>query len=214
MPEAGGKLPRSGGREQDAVSGDDPDLEKINTLNTFADDISPITQHDRIWKNIFNALFDVENNFDFLFTSRSGNELNKNDSGLSYMNGIKAISMLTMIFGFMFLDLYNSPITKKSLDNYTCDYDLILKTILDEYDYMINEKVKIRRIGVYLGNLNKDKIVQLNLFKENKTDEELNRTLNYIKCKYGKNSILRAVSFQMDSLQKTRNVLIGGHNAE
>ena len=102
----------------------------------------------------------------------------------------------------------------KSLDNYTCDYDLILKTILDEYDYMINEKVKIRRIGVYLGNLNKDKIVQLNLFKENKTDEELNRTLNYIKCKYGKNSILRAVSFQMDSLQKTRNVLIGGHNAE
>ena len=37
------------------VSGDDPDLEKINTLNTFADDISPITQHDRIWKNIFNA---------------------------------------------------------------------------------------------------------------------------------------------------------------
>ena len=100
------------------VSGDDPDLEKINTLNTFADDISPITQHDRIWKNIFNALFDVENNFDFLFTSRSGNELNKNDSGLSYMNGIKAISMLTMIFGFMFLDLYNSPITKKSLDNY------------------------------------------------------------------------------------------------
>ena len=79
---------------------------------------------------------------------------------------------------------------------------------------VVNEKVKIRRIGVYLGNLNKDKIVQLNLFKENKTDEELNRTLNYIKCKYGKNSILRAVSFQMDSLQKTRNVLIGGHNAE
>ena len=100
------------------VSGDDPDLEKINTLNTFADDISPKIHHDRIWKNLFNALFDIENNFDFLFTSRSGNVLNKNDSGLSYMNGIKAFSMLTMIFGFVFLDLYNGPFTKKSLDNF------------------------------------------------------------------------------------------------
>ena len=104
------------------VSGDDPDLERINTLNTYADDFPPKIQHEKNFKNFFSALFDIENNFDFLFVSNSRNEINKNDSGLSYMNGIKAISMLAMIFGFMFLDLYNSPITKKSLDNY---YEII-----------------------------------------------------------------------------------------
>ena len=31
------------------------------------------------------------------------------------MNGIKGISLITSVFGFTFLDLYNAPITKKSL---------------------------------------------------------------------------------------------------
>ena len=100
------------------VSGDDPELEKINTLNTYESPFPPNIQHERNFKKFFNALFDIENNFDFLFGSQSKNEINKTDSGLSYMNGIKAISILMMIFGFVFVDLFNSPITKKSLDTF------------------------------------------------------------------------------------------------
>lgn len=104
------------------VSGDDPELEKINTINTYESLFPPKIQHEKIFKKIFSALFDIENNFDFLFGSQSKNEINKTDSGLSYMNGIKALSMLTMIFGFVFFDLFNSPITKKSLETF---YELL-----------------------------------------------------------------------------------------
>ena len=103
----------------------------------------------------------------------------------------------------------------KRLDNYTNNYDVILNKLLDEYDYMINENIKIRRIGVYLSNLNRNKIIQINLFNENdNSDEELNMTLNYIKSKYGKNAILRAVSYDKNAMQYKRNLLIGGQNAE
>ena len=64
-----------------------------------------------------NVLFNVENNFDFILNPESKDKIH-NDNILSYMNGIKGISMITIIFGFVFIDFYNSPIIKKSLDNF------------------------------------------------------------------------------------------------
>ena len=69
------------------------------------------------FKNYFNALFNVQNNFEFLLISESKEEI-RSDNSLSYMNGIKGISLITTIFGFVFLDLYNTPIIEKSLDNF------------------------------------------------------------------------------------------------
>lgn len=34
------------------------------------------------------------------------------------MNGIKGISMITLLFGFVYLDLYNAPVTKVNGDNF------------------------------------------------------------------------------------------------
>jgi hypothetical protein len=34
------------------------------------------------------------------------------------MNGIKGISMITLLFGFVYLDLYNAPVTKINGDNF------------------------------------------------------------------------------------------------
>ena len=100
------------------LSGDEPEIEKVKTFPSHGSDNLPSIKHEQNFKNFLNALFNIETNFDFLFSSQSNSEINNNDSGLSYMNGIKAISMLTMIFGFTFIDLFNSPITKKSLDNF------------------------------------------------------------------------------------------------
>ena len=74
-------------------------------------------KNNQNFQKFANALFNVENNFNFLLNSESKNEIH-NDNSLSYMNGIKGISMITLIFGYVFVDFYNAPIIKKSLDNF------------------------------------------------------------------------------------------------
>ena len=69
------------------------------------------------FRNYIKALFNIENNFDFLIKRDDRNEIH-NDSSLSYMNGIKGISMITIIFGFVFINLYNSPITRQNAINF------------------------------------------------------------------------------------------------
>ena len=96
---------------------DEDDEFHNNSINkSFATDNEKKNKNE-ILKNYFNALFNVENNFGFLLTSESKEEL-QSDNSLSYMNGIKGISLVTIIFGFVFIDFYNSPIIKKSLDNF------------------------------------------------------------------------------------------------
>ena len=97
--------------------GENNEEEINNSKKSLISNNSLINQNQSVY-NYLNALFNVENNFEFLFNSNTNEEIINNDSGLSYMNGIKGISIVTLIFGFMFLDLFNSPITKKSLDNF------------------------------------------------------------------------------------------------
>lgn len=98
----------------------------------------------------------------------------------------------------------------------TNSYKKILKLVLDEYDYRVLKEVKIRRIGISLNNLDKKRYEQLNLFeKEDSVDESnLEKTINNLKNKFGKNSILRCISLDKSGTAKDRNRYIGGHNAE
>ena len=105
----------------------------------------------------------------------------------------------------------------KKISNYTNSFEIIKNELLEEYDYRINEKYSIRRISIWFNNLTNKRITQLDLFNSNYLnykEEYLEKTLNDLKIKYGKNSILRGVSYMNFSTQKERNKLIGGHNAE
>ncbi len=78
------------------------------------------------------------------------------------------------------------------------------------------EGLPIRKVTVCAGSLKDKKGTQLNLFEnyENiKKDDEVNLTIDKIKQKYGKNSILKASSLLEDSTIKERNKKVGGHNA-
>ncbi len=78
------------------------------------------------------------------------------------------------------------------------------------------EGLPIRKVTVCAGSLKDKKGTQLNLFEnyENiKKDDEVNLTIDRIKQKYGKNSILKASSLLEDSTIKERNKKVGGHNA-
>jgi len=104
--------------------------------------------------------------------------------------------------------------------SFKCDqtnsYKRILKLILDEYDYRVLEDVKIRRIGISFNELDNKKYEQLNLFEKEDPVEEKNleKTINNLKNKFGKNTILRCISLDKSGTAKDRNRYIGGHNAE
>jgi len=103
------------------------------------------------------------------------------------------------------------------LDQATSSYTIILNKILSEYDFRINQYIPIRRIGIFFGNL-KDKLIeQLDLFSIHEISEKdlrIEMAMNEIKSKYGKNSILRGLSFAENATQLKRNKMLGGHNAE
>ena len=99
----------------------------------------------------------------------------------------------------------------------TNSYRKLLNSILEEYDKKIDKITPIRRIGISFNSLEKRHISQLDIFhKIKEEDQEFKTTkiMNDLKTKFGKNSILRAISLSHSATAMKRNKLIGGHNAE
>ena len=66
---------------------------------------------DNIHKSI-DSLYNIKNNFLNLTIYRKHSEIS-NDSGLSYINGIKGISMIFLLFGSVYTGLYGSFLVEK-----------------------------------------------------------------------------------------------------
>ena len=60
--------------------------------------------------NYFKESLKLSNNFDELFNYKVTSDLN-NDSGFTYIRGVKGISMIFFIFGDAFFILFNSPVS-------------------------------------------------------------------------------------------------------
>ena len=78
------------------------------------------------------------------------------------------------------------------------------------------EGYPIRKVSINLSGLVDNNIEQLNLFEDYKSVREkdsINETIDNIKNKYGKNSILKASSLLSDSTAIERNKKVGGHKA-
>ncbi len=84
------------------------------------------------------------------------------------------------------------------------------------YDKIVSKIYPIRRIGISYGRLSSDNYEQLSLFvDQNKKEKEKNieNTINLLKDKYGKNSVLKGLNLEENATGMIRNKLIGGHNA-
>lgn len=91
----------------------------------------------------------------------------------------------------------------------------IMTNFLYLYDNYINKFGLIRQIGISLSKLDLEIYKDINLLSDlNKEEKEHNLllTINKIKNKYGKNSLLKASNLLSFSTQKIRNELIGGHH--
>ncbi len=76
----------------------------------------------------------------------------------------------------------------------------------------------IRKVRIAVTNLKpKNNYQQLNLFESTKTQikrQNIAQAVDDIKGRYGKNSILRGISFTKKGNARHRNTLIGGHNSD
>ena len=114
-------------------------------------------------------------------------------------------------------DVYPGLKMSKKLKNPSSSFSKISQVILDEYDFSIERKYPIKRINIWFGGLTSKKLEQFDLFSDNtleESDEKIESVMNLIKNKFGKNAILRAISYEEGATQRDRNKLIGGHNAE
>lgn len=95
----------------------------------------------------------------------------------------------------------------------TDDSEVILKAILDIYRLYIKD-LPIRMIGLNYGGLVPATYQQLNMFEDDKEQikrHNLQKTMDLLQSKYGKNSVLRASSLLEESTIRERNEFIGGH---
>ena len=96
-------------------------------------------------------------------------------------------------------------------------------TVSKLYDRIIDKKLLVRRITLSVGKVHSKQDVeyqQLNLFtdyaalkKEQEKEKKLQESLLSIKKKYGKNAILRGISYEEGATTIERNEQIGGHKA-
>lgn len=72
----------------------------------------------------------------------------------------------------------------------------------------------IRKISISIGHLCEDKPLQLGLFEDRERQQRLAYTMDKIRNKFGKRSILRGISYLDKGTSIKRSKLIGGHYAE
>lgn len=100
------------------------------------------------------------------------------------------------------------------LDNPTDKTSEILINCFNIFDRYYTY-LPIRKVSISCGGLIKKTGVQLSLFESlNDTikDDQMNATINEIKDKFGKNSLIKASSLLSDSTAIERNKKIGGHH--
>ena len=111
----------------------------------------------------------------------------------------------------------------ENFPNATASLKIISDTVSKLYDRIIDKKLLVRRITLSVGKVHSKQDVeyqQLNLFtdyaalkKEQEKEKKLQESLLSIKKKYGKNAILRGISYEEGATTIERNEQIGGHKA-
>ena len=96
----------------------------------------------------------------------------------------------------------------------TDDSQIIFKAILEIYQQYVSD-LPIRIVGICFGGLMDATHQQLNMFEDDKKQinrRNLQKTMDLLQSKYGKNSVLRASSLLEESTIRERNEFIGGHH--
>lgn len=95
-------------------------------------------------------------------------------------------------------------------------FSVLNEKILKIFEKTTKKDALIRKISIFFGKLQDEQHENNNLlFTKQQLEKErkVQRVVNNIKQKFGKNSIMRGTSLKQGATQKIRNKLIGGHNS-
>lgn len=105
----------------------------------------------------------------------------------------------------------------RKLDVTTNSFEILVREVLKMYQERTHKNKNIRRLNISFGNLQDESYEAYNLFENvERLEKEKNllKTVNDIKDKYGKSSVMRLMNLEESATTVKRNKLIGGHNAE
>lgn len=124
------------------------------------------------------------------------------------------------------------PLSCSKRIEYTSSFSEIIKHMLELFRSRVDKRLSIKKISTGFGDLiSKDKIpekiVQYGLFDDVETlekqrrqkeiqaqkEDSIQKAVLGIKEKYGKNALLRGISYQKGATARERNRQIGGHRA-
>ena len=93
----------------------------------------------------------------------------------------------------------------------------ISSVLMSAAEELLLNKIKnvglIRQIGISANDVVKENLVEFSLFEDDAKEKAVLKSLNLIKEKFGKNSILRAIDLLPEATGQDRNKKIGGHKS-
>lgn len=93
-------------------------------------------------------------------------------------------------------------------------YDRLKYFFLELFETKVDKSRLIRSIHLGLSSIYEESEVTSNLFFSDEAalkEVKLEKTMNHIRAKFGKNAILRGINLLNNATGITRNKLIGGH---
>ena len=116
---------------------------------------------------------------------------------------------------------YSKDVRKASrgsskITNRTNSYRLLMEEFRLLYQKIVDVHAPIRQIGISFGNVQDEINEQYNLFiniEDIEKERKLQKTLVFIRNKYGKNSVLKGMNYLEKGTARYRNTTIGGHKA-
>ena len=136
--------------------------------------------------------------------------------------------------GEITIDRYGRSVPKHAhgtinIDHKTSSSKILLEKVMSLYERIINNNLLVRRITIIANKVENESEVkenpyeQIDLFvdykelenkrKKELAEKEIQKAMLDIKCKYGKNAILKGMNFEEGGTTRQRNEQIGGHKA-
>jgi len=125
----------------------------------------------------------------------------------------KATKTVHLSVGYAKQTLKGGIHKQTSLKGATCSAKVLYEAVQKIFHQAYEVDVPVRRLGISVNNLIEFRGEQLSLFDTQNTNYTLDKTIDEIKMKFGKNAILHASSYGSAGTLKLRNKLIGGHQA-
>ena len=104
----------------------------------------------------------------------------------------------------------------RKLDRRTNSRRYLIAKLEELFDETVSPDATIRRVNVGFSDLLPEEMATMTLFDDVEADareRDLQRAVNAVRGKFGKNALLKAASLQEKATARERNQQVGGHHA-